>query len=31
LPGALWVSNSAGEDWQLVNAHLPPIYTVAFV
>jgi photosystem II stability/assembly factor-like uncharacterized protein len=29
--GALWVSDSAGEDWRLVNAHLPPIYTVAFI
>lgn len=26
--GALWVSESAGEGWQLVNAHLPPIYAV---
>lgn len=29
--GALWVSENAGERWQLVNAHLPPIYTVGFV
>jgi len=29
--GALWVSDTAGEDWRLVNAHLPPIYTVAFM
>ena len=26
--GALWVSENAGEAWQLVNAHLPPIYAV---
>ena len=26
--GSLWVSEDAGEDWQLVNAHLPPIYAV---
>jgi hypothetical protein len=29
--GALWTSDTAGEDWRLVNAHLPPIYTVAFM
>jgi photosystem II stability/assembly factor-like uncharacterized protein len=29
--GALWVSDSGGERWQLVNAHLPPIYAVRFV
>jgi hypothetical protein len=28
--GALWTSETAGEEWRLVNAHLPPIYTVAF-
>jgi hypothetical protein len=28
--GALWLSDSAGEDWQLINAHLPPIYAVRF-
>ncbi len=26
--GSLWVSDNAGEKWQLVNAHLPPIYAV---
>ncbi len=26
--GALWVSEDAGESWQLVNAHLPPIYAL---
>ena len=26
--GALWTSDDAGEAWSLVNAHLPPIYTV---
>ena len=26
--GSLWVSDNAGEAWQLVNAHLPPIYAV---
>jgi photosystem II stability/assembly factor-like uncharacterized protein len=24
--GNLWVSEDAGEGWQLINAHLPPIY-----
>jgi photosystem II stability/assembly factor-like uncharacterized protein len=28
--GALWVSDNGGERWQLVNAHLPPIYAVRF-
>jgi photosystem II stability/assembly factor-like uncharacterized protein len=28
--GALWVSESGGDKWQLVNAHLPPIYAVRF-
>jgi hypothetical protein len=26
--GGLWASDDAGESWQLVNAHLPPIYAV---
>ena len=26
--GALWVSEDAGDAWQLVNAHFPPIYAV---
>ncbi len=29
--GALWVGENAGERWQLVNAHLPPIYDVRFI
>jgi hypothetical protein len=29
--GALWVSDTAGDDWHLINPHLPPIYTVAFI
>jgi len=29
--GALWVSDDSGERWQLVNAHLPPIYAVRFI
>jgi photosystem II stability/assembly factor-like uncharacterized protein len=29
--GALWVSDDAGERWQLVNAHLPPIYAVRLI
>jgi photosystem II stability/assembly factor-like uncharacterized protein len=28
--GALWTSGDAGERWQLVNAHLPPVYAVRF-
>lgn len=26
--GNLWVSDNGGEQWQIVNAHLPPIYAV---
>lgn len=26
--GSLWVSENAGERWQLLNAHLPPIYAM---
>jgi photosystem II stability/assembly factor-like uncharacterized protein len=26
--GALWTSDNAGESWQLLNAHLPPVYAV---
>jgi photosystem II stability/assembly factor-like uncharacterized protein len=26
--GALWTSEDAGEVWQLINAHLPPVYAV---
>jgi hypothetical protein len=29
--GALWTSDDAGERWQLVNAHLPPIYAVRLI
>jgi hypothetical protein len=29
--GSLWVSNNQGDRWQLVSAHLPPIYSVRFV
>jgi hypothetical protein len=29
--GALWTSESAGEGWTLLNAHLPPIYAVRFM
>jgi len=28
--GALWISESGGERWQLLNAHLPPVYAVRF-
>jgi hypothetical protein len=28
--GSLWTSFDAGEHWQLVNAHLPPIYALRF-
>ena len=28
--GGLWVSENGGEQWQLINAHLPPIYAVRF-
>jgi photosystem II stability/assembly factor-like uncharacterized protein len=26
--GSLWTSEDAGESWQEINAHLPPIYAV---
>lgn len=26
--GSLWTSDNAGAAWQLVNAHLPPVYAV---
>jgi photosystem II stability/assembly factor-like uncharacterized protein len=29
--GALWSSEDGGRGWQLVNAHLPPIYAVRFI
>ena len=29
--GSLWVSDNAGEAWQLVNAHLPPVYAVRLI
>jgi hypothetical protein len=29
--GSLWVSDNSGERWQLVNAHLPPIYVARFI
>jgi hypothetical protein len=29
--GALWTSDNGGRSWQLLNAHLPPIYAVRFV
>jgi hypothetical protein len=29
--GSLWVSEDQGDHWQLVSAHLPPIYAVRFV
>jgi len=27
----LWTSDNGGERWQLVNAHLPPIYAVRYI
>ena len=29
--GALWSSDDGGAHWDLVNAHLPPVYAVRFV
>jgi photosystem II stability/assembly factor-like uncharacterized protein len=29
--GALWIGENGGERWELVNAHLPPIFAVRFV
>lgn len=26
--GAVWLSEDGGDNWQLVNAHLPPVYEV---
>jgi photosystem II stability/assembly factor-like uncharacterized protein len=28
--GALWISENQGDAWQLLNAHLPPVYAVRF-
>lgn len=28
--GALWISEDAGDHWQVLSAHLPPIYAVRF-
>jgi hypothetical protein len=28
--GNLWATEDAGDRWQLVSAHLPPIYAVRF-
>jgi photosystem II stability/assembly factor-like uncharacterized protein len=28
--GGLWASGNSGEAWELVNAHLPPVYAVRF-
>lgn len=29
--GSLWISDNGGDNWTLVNAHLPPIYAVRFM
>lgn len=28
--GSLWISEDAGDSWQHVSAHLPPVYSVRF-
>ncbi|MGF6543455.1 WD40/YVTN/BNR-like repeat-containing protein [Paraburkholderia youngii] len=28
--GSLWTSDDGGENWQLISAHLPPVYCVRF-
>ncbi|MBI3283435.1 MAG: exo-alpha-sialidase [Burkholderiales bacterium] len=28
--GGLWVSEDAGEEWQQISVHLPPVYAVRF-
>ena len=28
--GALWISDSGGDQWELLSAHLPPVYCVRF-
>jgi hypothetical protein len=28
--GGLWASGDAGDSWQAVSAHLPPVYAVKF-
>jgi len=28
--GSVWVSENAGDSWQAVSAHLPPVYAVRF-
>lgn len=29
--GALWTSDDGGENWNLISAHLPPVYCVRFM
>jgi hypothetical protein len=29
--GSAWVSESAGESWQVISTHLPPVAAIAFV
>lgn len=29
--GSLFISENAGDDWQCISAHLPPVYAVRFV
>lgn len=28
--GSLWATNNAGDSWQTISTHLPPVYTVRF-
>ena len=28
--GSMWVSDDAGDSWQAVSEHLPPVYCVRF-
>lgn len=28
--GSLWFSANGGDDWSLINAHLPPVYAVTY-
>jgi len=28
--GSLWVTEDQGDNWKIINAHLPPIYAVRF-
>jgi hypothetical protein len=28
--GSVWISEDAGDSWQTITSHLPPVYAVRF-